>query len=287
MLQLAYRCVSRASGSRVLIVSSGGVDVAHLEFVADARCLRIIQCRVADECQRKGIGTGLLHAAEDVGRWHELGEVIISKVKLCQALEGRGYYADGADVVKSLQHPLHYERHMTVAIAQAELARGETGDNPWVGCVIIDGDGRVVAKGHTHRPGEDHAEMDALRQISSVRVRREFVLLSTLEPCSFHGRTPPCAQAIIDSGIRTVVVGMRDPHHRVDGAGLRMLRAAGIRVVEGTCEADIFLQLEPWLLAQHPRELRRREELMRKSHEASLSDPRIPALRLRPAKQPR
>jgi len=148
---------------------------------------------------------------------------------------------------------------MRLAVAEAELARGRTGDNPWVGCVIVDAAGAVVSRGHTQGPGEDHAEIVALADAvrDGVDVRGA-TLFSTLEPCSFHGRTPACARVVVEHGIGRVVIGMRDPHPRVDGEGARILRDAGIEVIEGVCEDDIRRQLGTWVLAHHPHEPTRR-----------------------------
>src|SRR6185503_9106901 len=91
---------------------------------------------------------------------------------------------------------VHHESAMRAAIADAERAR--TGDNPWVGCAIMDGAGQLLATGHTQRPGGDHAEVVAMRQVQALaRSFSDVTLYSTLEPCSFHGRSPACSQAII------------------------------------------------------------------------------------------
>ena len=150
---------------------------------------------------------------------------------------------------------------MRLAMQEAELARGTTGDNPWVGCVIVSAGGELLGRGHTLGPGEDHAEIaaaaDAHRNGHSVIGA---TLYSTLEPCSFHGRTPACARSIAERGIARVVTGMRDPHPRVDGEGARILRAAGVDVIEGICEAEIRRQLGVWVLEQHAHDLVRRAE---------------------------
>src|SRR5580692_3878713 len=125
------------------------------------------------------------------------------------------------------------EARMHLAIAEGELARGSTGDNPWVGCVITDEHDVIIGRGHTQGPGEDHAEIVALREARGRRFDvRGATMYSTLEPCSFHGRTPACSKVIIDRGIARVVTGMRDPNPRVDGEGARILRNAGIDVIE-------------------------------------------------------
>jgi len=152
-----------------------------------------------------------------------------------------------------------HEAWLRLAIAEAELARGTTGDNPWVGCVIVDARGELLGRGHTLGPGEDHAEIAAARD---AQARGHSVvgatLYSTLEPCSFHGRTPACSRSIAERGIARVVIGMRDPHPRVNGAGIRILREAAVVVIEGVCEADVRRQLGAWVLEQHPGEARRR-----------------------------
>jgi diaminohydroxyphosphoribosylaminopyrimidine deaminase/5-amino-6-(5-phosphoribosylamino)uracil reductase len=157
---------------------------------------------------------------------------------------------------------------MQAAVGEADKARGKTGDNPWVGCVIADESGHILARGHTQGPGEDHAEIVALHEARARGALDAGVTLySTLEPCSFHGRTPACSRVIVDAGVRRVVVAMRDPHPRVDGAGLRILIDAGIAVVEGVCEADVRRQLGGWVFAYHPHEpLRRARDLLALKH---------------------
>jgi len=154
-----------------------------------------------------------------------------------------------------------HERWLRLAIEEGELARGTTGNNPWVGCVIVSPNGQLLGRGHTLGPGEDHAEVAATRDA----LARGYgvvgaTLYSTLEPCSFHGRTPACSRAIAERGIASVVIGMRDPHPRVDGEGIRILRAAGVEVTEGVCEAEVRRQLGLWVLDQHPADARCRAQ---------------------------
>jgi len=150
---------------------------------------------------------------------------------------------------------------MRLAIEQAELARGTTGDNPWVGCVIVSPSGSLIGRGHTQGPGEDHAEIAAARE---AETRGQSVvgstLYSTLEPCSFHGRTPACSRSIAARGVARVVIGMRDPHPRVDGQGIAILREAGVEVIEGVCEAEVRHQLGRWVIEHHPHEPRTRAQ---------------------------
>ncbi|MEN9417196.1 MAG: riboflavin biosynthesis protein RibD [Pseudomonadota bacterium] len=125
------------------------------------------------------------------------------------------------------------------ALALAEQAFGRSEPNPRVGCVIGHADGRVLAVGSTQAPGSAHAEAHALQaaQAAGVDVRGATAWV-TLEPCAHHGRTPPCADALVAAGLARVVVGTRDPFPQVDGRGLERLRAAGIAVelAEGELE---------------------------------------------------
>lgn len=156
-----------------------------------------------------------------------------------------------------------HEAFLRIAIEEAERARGTTGDNPWVGCVIVQA-GELVGRGHTLGPGEDHAEIAAARDAQARgRDIRGATLYSTLEPCAFHGRTPACARSIAERGITRVVFGMRDPNPRVDGEGARILRAAGVDVVEGVAEHEVRRQLGEWVIVHHPHEPRRRFASMR------------------------
>lgn len=157
---------------------------------------------------------------------------------------------------------MDHQTAMQAAIAEAERARGDTGDNPWVGSVIVVGD-EIVARGHTQGPGEDHAEIGALRQASAAGVDlSRATLYSTLEPCAFHGRTPACAKVIAESGVACLVTGIRDPNPRVDGQGVAIVRAAGIEVVEEIGAVEIRRQLGTWIFRYHPHEPMRRASTM-------------------------
>lgn len=160
-----------------------------------------------------------------------------------------------------MTNEVEHERWMRLAMAEAELARGSTGDNPWVGCAIVSAAGELLGRGHTQGPGEAHAEIAAARD-AHARGHSVVgaVLYSTLEPCSFHGRTPACSRSIAERGVARVVIGIRDPHPRVDGEGIRILLAAGVDVIEGVCEAAIRRQLGAWVLTHHPHEPLRRAQ---------------------------
>jgi len=122
------------------------------------------------------------------------------------------------------------EAHMRAALQLAARGLGNTWPNPAVGCVLVK-DGAVIARGWTQPGGRPHAETQALdRAGEAARGATAYV---TLEPCSHHGRTPPCCDALIRAGVTRVVVATRDPDARVDGRGFARLRSAGILVEEG------------------------------------------------------
>jgi diaminohydroxyphosphoribosylaminopyrimidine deaminase / 5-amino-6-(5-phosphoribosylamino)uracil reductase len=121
---------------------------------------------------------------------------------------------------------------MTIALRLAERGLGTTAPNPSVGAVIVDeSTGEVIARGFTARGGRPHAETEALRRGGAQANGAS--LYVTLEPCSHHGVTPPCADAVISAGIARVVCAIEDPDPRVAGRGLARLRAAGIAVERG------------------------------------------------------
>ncbi len=132
---------------------------------------------------------------------------------------------------------------MRRALELAENGRYTVSPNPMVGCVIAR-DGEIVAEGWHRRAGESHAEVDALSWCENARGATMYV---TLEPCAHHGRTPPCAPAVVASGVSRVVIAMRDPNQEVDGRGIEQIRAAGIEVVTGIGEAEARRQNEKFL----------------------------------------
>jgi diaminohydroxyphosphoribosylaminopyrimidine deaminase/5-amino-6-(5-phosphoribosylamino)uracil reductase len=136
-------------------------------------------------------------------------------------------------------------RAMRRAITLSETARGSTSPNPPVGAVIVDARGEVVGEGATQPPGGPHAEVMALRQAGEhARGATAFV---TLEPCAHHGRTPPCAVALIAAGVAAVHYAVADPNP-VAAGGEHTLRAAGIDVQQGLLAGDVELgPLRAWL----------------------------------------
>lgn len=141
--------------------------------------------------------------------------------------------------------PYDIETMMQEAMCEGRKALPQCKPNPPVGCVLVR-EGVIIARGYTNAPGCDHAEAMALRQVHSDL--GDVIAFVTLEPCSFHGRTPSCAQALIKRRIGRVFVGMLDPHPRNRGAGVEMLRAAGIPVRVGVLEAEVLQDLAPHLL---------------------------------------
>ena len=124
---------------------------------------------------------------------------------------------------------------MARALQLAERGLWTTSPNPRVGCVLTR-DGEIVGEGWHERAGEPHAEVNALR-VAGDRAR-DATAYVTLEPCSHHGRTPPCAEALIAAGVSRVVAAMTDPNPLVAGQGLAMLQAAGIVTASGLLENE-------------------------------------------------
>lgn len=135
--------------------------------------------------------------------------------------------------------------HMRAALSLARRGLGATWPNPSVGCVIVN-DGVVVGRGRTADGGRPHAETEALR-MAGGRARGATAYV-TLEPCSHHGQTTPCADALVAAGIARCVVAVGDPDARVNGAGLQRLRAAGIEVVVGLEAAAAAAQVAGFVM---------------------------------------
>jgi pyrimidine deaminase RibD-like protein len=135
-------------------------------------------------------------------------------------------------------------KFMQLAIMEGRKAIPKCADNPPVGCVLVQ-NGRVVAQGHTNSPGNPHAEAMAISLLKNAT--DDVVAFVTLEPCSFKGRTPSCAQTLIDAGVKTVYVGILDPDPRNNGQGIEKMRASGINVEVGILAQEIIKELGRYL----------------------------------------
>ena len=133
---------------------------------------------------------------------------------------------------------------MRRALQLARRGQGHVEPNPMVGCLVVKRS-RVVGEGYHRRYGGAHAEIEALRRAGPGA--RDSTAYVTLEPCCHHGKTPPCADALVAAGLRRVVVAMRDPFPEVGGRGIRRLRRAGIRVDVGLLEAEARELNAPYL----------------------------------------
>jgi diaminohydroxyphosphoribosylaminopyrimidine deaminase/5-amino-6-(5-phosphoribosylamino)uracil reductase len=141
---------------------------------------------------------------------------------------------------------MDYTVAMQRAIALSEKGLGKSAPNPIVGAVIIDATGKIIAEGfHDRMQSDDHAEVVAIKAAEDKTQGATIVV--TLEPCNHIGKTGPCTQAIIDSGISTVVFAVSDPNTIASG-GAAKLRAAGITVVEGILEEVAALSNRAWLM---------------------------------------
>ncbi len=142
---------------------------------------------------------------------------------------------------------------MQHALALAARGLGSVEPNPPVGAVIVDDVGQCLGEGWHQRYGGPHAEVHALEQAGSSA--RGATLYVTLEPCCHFGKTPPCSQAVIAAGVKRVVIAMSDPNPRVAGEGIAELKAAGIEVEVGLCEAEARALTAPfvrWMTERRP-----------------------------------
>ncbi|MFC1576433.1 bifunctional diaminohydroxyphosphoribosylaminopyrimidine deaminase/5-amino-6-(5-phosphoribosylamino)uracil reductase RibD [Candidatus Omnitrophota bacterium] len=128
-----------------------------------------------------------------------------------------------------------HEQFMKRAILLAKRAEGKTFPNPVVGAVVVK-KGRITGEGYHKKAGTAHAEIIALRRAGKNAKAAELYI--TLEPCSHYGKTPPCVDAILKSGVKKVYVAMKDPNPLVNGRGLRTLRKNGIKAESGICRRE-------------------------------------------------
>lgn len=145
------------------------------------------------------------------------------------------------------------ERFMRAGLREARKGLGRASPNPAVGAVLVKG-GKIVARGHHRQAGRPHAELECLARFKKG-VPRGSTLFVTLEPCSTRGRTGPCTEAIIRSGIKSIVIGAIDPNPRHQGRGLELLRRAGIEVRSGLLAdecATLNEAFNKWIVTGRP-----------------------------------
>lgn len=133
------------------------------------------------------------------------------------------------------------EKYMRRALELAELGRGSVSPNPMVGCVIVYAD-QIIGEGYHRQYGEAHAEVNAIRSVKQPELLSEATAYVTLEPCAHFGKTPPCANLLVEKGIKTVVIAAMDSNPLVGGKGIKILEEAGIMVTVGVLETEARAQ---------------------------------------------
>lgn len=127
------------------------------------------------------------------------------------------------------------QQYLLRCIQLGQKAQATAAPNPGVGCVIVHNN-TIIGEGYTSAYGGPHAEVNALQAVTNKRWLSQATLYVTLEPCTHYGKTPPCTDLIIEHRIPNIVIGLRDPHHKVDGQGLQQLQKAGCHVTVGVLE---------------------------------------------------
>lgn len=130
------------------------------------------------------------------------------------------------------------EKYMRRALELARHGELDASPNPMVGAVIVDPSGRIIGEGWHRRCGEGHAEVNAVASVKDPSMLRDATMYVTLEPCSHYGKTPPCADMIVEKSIPRVVIGTLDPFAKVSGRGVAKLLAAGVEVSTGMLEDE-------------------------------------------------
>ncbi len=133
-----------------------------------------------------------------------------------------------------------YEKYMKKCLTLAKKGLGKTLPNPLVGCIITDAVGNIISEGYHQKYGKNHAERNAILSTAPDKqhLLKGATLYVNLEPCSHQGKTPPCADLIIEKGIKKVIIGMIDPNPLVAGQGIKKLQAAGIETITGVLEDE-------------------------------------------------
>ncbi|MDD2436188.1 MAG: bifunctional diaminohydroxyphosphoribosylaminopyrimidine deaminase/5-amino-6-(5-phosphoribosylamino)uracil reductase RibD [Massilibacteroides sp.] len=140
------------------------------------------------------------------------------------------------------------EKYMRRCVQLALNGRGAVKSNPFVGAVIVC-DGRIIGEGYHRRFGEAHAEVNAIRSVKDELLLARSTMYVSLEPCSHYGKTPPCAELIVRKKIQRVVIGCLDPYPEVAGRGVKILRDAGVDVIIGMLEKEVFELNRPFMTA--------------------------------------
>lgn len=131
------------------------------------------------------------------------------------------------------------EKYMYRCLQLAKLGNGYVAPNPMVGAVLVHND-KIIGEGYHHRYGEAHAEPNAIHSVKDLSLLKDATLYVNLEPCSHFGKTPPCANLIVNTGIPRVVIGTLDPNPKVSGRGVEILKEAGIEVHVGVLKAECY-----------------------------------------------
>lgn len=138
-----------------------------------------------------------------------------------------------------MKEPVHHEYYVTRCIELAGMGLGRTAPNPLVGSVIVNNN-RIIGEGYHRGYGLPHAEVNAIQSVTQKDLLKNSILYVNLEPCSHKGKTPPCADLIIETGIPEVIIGMTDPNPVVSGKGVQKLKSAGIKTTVGVLEDACF-----------------------------------------------
>ncbi|WP_029906857.1 bifunctional diaminohydroxyphosphoribosylaminopyrimidine deaminase/5-amino-6-(5-phosphoribosylamino)uracil reductase RibD [Prevotella sp. 10(H)] len=141
------------------------------------------------------------------------------------------------------------EKYMHRCLQLAQNGRGYTSPNPMVGSVIVH-NGKIIGEGYHRQYGKPHAEVNAIDSVKDKSLLKKSTIYVSLEPCSHYGKTPPCAQLIIDSGIPEAVIACLDPYPAVSGRGIKMLQDAGVKVTMGVLEKEAWHLNKEFITAQ-------------------------------------
>jgi len=132
---------------------------------------------------------------------------------------------------------MNHEHYMNLALLEAKKGMGHVAPNPMVGCIIVHNN-QIIGRGYHTAYGLPHAEVEAIRSVTQPELLREATLYVTLEPCAHVGKTPPCANLIVEKEIPRVVIGTRDSFSLVNGKGIELLKSNGIEVIEDVLHTE-------------------------------------------------